>query len=192
MGKRILDVVGSGLGLIILIPVLLLIAIAIKLDSRGPVFFRQERMGHGFRPFRIVKFRTMVIDASGPLITAQGDERVTGTGRFLRRWKLDELPQLWNVFTGDMSLVGPRPEVRKYVEMFPDDYREVLKVRPGITDPASIAYRREDQLLADTDDPESKYLSEILPAKIAMAKEYVKTQSCWGDLKLIFRTIAHV
>lgn len=191
MGKRAFDFLSALLGLLILSPLLLIIAIAIKLTSRGPVFFRQERIGLNFRPFQIVKFRTMYEGLDGPLITARSDRRVTWVGRILRRIKFDELPQLWNVLKGDMSLVGPRPEVVKYVERFRDDYTEILSVRPGITDPASIAYRREDVLLAASDNPETKYVTEILPKKIAMSKEYVRTRSFAGDFILIVRTIAH-
>jgi len=191
MGKRAFDFVCAFLGLLILSPLLLVIAIAIKLTSRGPVFFQQERVGKNFRPFRIVKFRTMHEGLDGPLITASSDRRVTEVGRILRRIKLDELPQLWNVLKGEMSLVGPRPEVAKYVEQFRDDYDEILLVRPGITDPASIAYRREDVMLASSNDPETKYVTEILPRKIAMSKEYVRTRTFFGDFVLIVRTIVH-
>jgi lipopolysaccharide/colanic/teichoic acid biosynthesis glycosyltransferase len=192
MGKRIFDFASALLGLIIVSPLLVIIAIAVKLSSPGPVFFRQTRVGLGFQPFRIVKFRTMREKMDGPLITARGDRRVTGVGRMLRLTKLDELPQLWNVLAGDMSLVGPRPEIPEYVEKFRRDYEEILTVRPGITDPASIEFRREENLLAQSDDPEAKYLSAILPRKLAMAREYVKTRTFLGDLILIFRTIAHV
>ncbi len=191
MGKRAFDFLCALLGLLILSPLLLVIAIAIKLSSHGPVFFQQERIGKDFQPFRIVKFRTMHEGLDGPLITSSIDQRVTGVGRLLRRTKLDELPQLWNVLKGDMSLVGPRPEVAKYVARFRKDYQEILSQRPGITDPASIAFRREDVMLATSDDPETKYVTEILPRKIAMSKEYVRTRSFLGDVVLIIRTIVH-
>lgn len=192
MGKRIFDFISALLGLIVVSPLLVFIAIAVKLSSTGPVFFRQTRVGRNFHPFRIVKFRTMHEGMDGPRITARGDHRVTAVGRLLRRTKFDELPQLWNVLVGDMSLVGPRPEIPEYVEQFRGDYEEILKVRPGITDPASIEFRREEILLAQADNPEAKYLSVILPKKLEMAREYVKTRTFFGDLILIFRTISHV
>lgn len=192
MGKRLFDLVCATAGLIIASPLLALIALAVVGTSRGPVFFRQERIGRGFAPFRIVKFRTMFEGIDGPLVTSRGDRRVTPVGRLLRRTKLDELPQLWNVVCGDMSLVGPRPEVRRYVEMFRADYEVILQARPGITDPASLKFRREELLLAAASDPEAKYVTEILPQKIAMAKEYVRTRSFAGDLVLILRTVAHL
>lgn len=192
MGKRLFDLVCATAGLIIASPLLALIALAVVGTSRGPVFFRQERIGRGFAPFRIVKFRTMFEGIDGPLVTSRGDRRVTPVGRLLRRTKLDELPQLWNVVCGDMSLVGPRPEVRRYVEMFRADYAVILQARPGITDPASLKFRREELLLAAASDPEAKYVTEILPQKIAMAKEYVRTRSFAGDLVLILRTVAHL
>jgi lipopolysaccharide/colanic/teichoic acid biosynthesis glycosyltransferase len=192
MGKRLFDLVCAAAGLIIASPLLALIALAVVGTSRGPVFFRQERIGRGFAPFRIVKFRTMFEGIDGPLVTSRGDRRVTPVGRLLRRTKLDELPQLWNVVCGDMSLVGPRPEVRRYVEMFRADYEVILRARPGITDPASLKFRREELLLAAASDPEAKYVTEILPQKIAMAKEYVRTRSFAGDLVLILRTVAHL
>lgn len=192
MGKRLFDLVCAAAGLIVASPLLVLIALAVVGTSRGPVFFRQERIGRGFAPFRIVKFRTMYEGIDGPLVTSRGDRRVTPVGRFLRRTKLDELPQLWNVVCGDMSLVGPRPEVRRYAEMFRADYELILQARPGITDPASLKFRREELLLATASDPEAKYVSEILPQKIALAKEYVRTRSFAGDLVLILRTVAHL
>lgn len=192
MGKRAFDFVSALLGLVIVSPLLAIIAIAVKTSSAGPVFFRQTRVGRNFRLFRIVKFRTMHEGMDGPLITARGDKRVTSVGRILRRTKFDELPQLWNVLIGDMSLVGPRPEIPEYVERFREDYEEILNVRPGITDPASIEFRREEILLAQSDNPETKYLSVILPKKLAMAREYVKTRTFFGDMVLILRTIAHV
>lgn len=192
--KRCIDIVVSGVGLILFSPLLVLAALAVKLSSRGPVFFRQERIGRDFKPFRIFKFRTMVTDAPklGAQITAGADPRITRVGRFLRKSKIDELPQLLNVFKGDMSLVGPRPEVPKYVEMFPDDYREILRVRPGITDPASIKYRDESAILGQADDPERVYVERILPDKIAIARSYVATQSLLGDVAIICRTLAAI
>ena len=191
MGKRIFDFLCALLGLLIVSPLLFVIALAVKFTSRGPVFFRQPRIGRDFVPFQIVKFRTMHEGLDGPLITASSDRRVTTVGRLLRRAKLDELPQLWNVLKGEMSLVGPRPEVAKYVDQFRTDYEEIQSVRPGITDPASIAFRREDEMLAMTAAPEEKYVNEILPKKIAMCKEYVQTRTLLGDFILIVRTIVH-
>jgi lipopolysaccharide/colanic/teichoic acid biosynthesis glycosyltransferase len=175
-------------------PFLLVIAVAVKCSSRGPVLFKQERVGRGFHPFRIYKFRTMVVDAPklGLQITAGEDPRITRVGRFLRKWKLDELPQLFNVVKGDMSLVGPRPEVPRYVEMFREDYACVLSVRPGITDPASLKYRDEAAVLAASADPEETYVREILPEKISLAKQYVAEASLRGDIALIWQTIWHV
>lgn len=192
MGKRIFDVVAASLGLVIVSPLLLIIAIAVKLSSPGPVFFRQERIGLGFQPFRIIKFRTMKEGLAGPRITARGDARITAVGRALRWTKADELPQLWNVVKGEMSLVGPRPEIPEYVERFREDYAEILNVRPGITDEASIIFRREEALLAGAGDPESRYLADILPKKIAIAKVYVRRHNLASDIVIILRTLTHV
>jgi len=189
--KRILDITLALAGLLLLLPVWILVAILIKLSDRGPVVFRQERIGKGFRPFTLYKFRSMVVDAPrlGPQITAADDPRVTGIGRILRKTKIDELPQLFNVLKGDMSLVGPRPEVRKYVDLFRSDYEEVLTVRPGITDIASITYRDESPLLEKAKDPDDEYRHVILPEKLRLAKEYVRRASVGYDLKLIFTTL---
>jgi lipopolysaccharide/colanic/teichoic acid biosynthesis glycosyltransferase len=189
--KRLFDIVVSSLGLVLLSPLMTGAALLIKLDSKGPIFFRQERMGKGFRAFYIFKFRTMVQDAphkGGPL-TAGDDPRVTRVGQFLRKAKIDELPQLINVLKGEMSLVGPRPEVRPYVELFPKDYEEILKVRPGITDLASLKYRDEAATLERAENPEDEYLRRVLPDKIRLAKEYINKASFSFDLKLILRTI---
>ena len=194
MIKRIIDVAGSALGLLLSTPFLLIAAAAIKLTSPGPVLFSQERVGRGFRPFRILKLRTMR-ERGGqailpdPQITSGGDARVTPVGRILRKLKIDELPQLVNVLRGDMSLVGPRPEVPRYVEMFRADYEEVLRVRPGLTDLASIKYRHEEDILAAAPDPEQAYVTTVLPDKIALAKEYVRTRSILGDLRIMARTL---
>ncbi|HEY2148427.1 MAG TPA: sugar transferase [Pirellulales bacterium] len=192
--KRLFDLFVSLFGIVLLSPLLLLIAIAVKCTSQGPAFFLQERVGRGFRRFKIYKFRTMVVDAPklGPEITAGEDPRITGVGRFLRKWKLDELPQLVNVLKGEMSFVGPRPEVPRYVDMFREDYACVLSVRPGITDPASLKYRDEAAILAESADPENTYVHEILPEKILLAKEYVAQASLRGDIALIWKTIRHV
>ncbi len=192
--KRTFDLLGAGLGLLILSPVFLLIAILVKCTSRGPVFFRHERMGRGFRPFGVLKFRTMVQDApklGGP-ITVGNDPRVTRFGRLLRATKLDELPQLLNVLRGEMSLVGPRPEVRQYVEMFRPDYEVILQARPGITDLASIEYRDEETILAQAADPAREYVERVLPEKIRLAKEYVQRQSLPLDIHIIVGTVARL
>jgi lipopolysaccharide/colanic/teichoic acid biosynthesis glycosyltransferase len=191
VSKRAFDVVTALLGLIILSPLLLLVALLIKLDSPGPVFFRQERMGKGFRSFRIYKFRTMVHDAphKGGPITFGADPRITQLGRILRKTKIDELPQLINVLRGEMSVVGPRPEVRPYVELFRADYEEILKVLPGITDFASVKYRDETEVLGRFEDPTAAYVGHVLPEKINLAKEYVRRSSLFLDISLIFKTL---
>lgn len=191
MIKRLFDVVVAATGLLILLPIFVVVAILTRLDSPGPTFFRQERMGRGFRPFAIYKFRTMVKDAplKGGPITFGGDPRVTRLGRLLRKSKVDELPQLVNVLKGDMSLVGPRPEVRRYVELFRTDYEEILRIRPGITDLASVRYRAEAEILGKTANPEEEYVQRILPEKIRLAKEYIERSSFSFDLHLIARTL---
>jgi lipopolysaccharide/colanic/teichoic acid biosynthesis glycosyltransferase len=189
--KRTFDLVGALVGLIVLSPLLVLIALLIKLTSPGPVLYRQERVGRGFRRFKICKFRTMVPHADrigGPLTVGQ-DRRITPIGWWLRRTKLDELPQLLNVLIGDMSFVGPRPEVPKYVDMFREDYRELLTLRPGITDLASLKYRHESELLQQAADPELAYVQQILPDKIRLGKEYLQRQSLLLDLTLIAKTV---
>ncbi len=191
MLKRSFDIAVAGIGLLLLSWLLLPVAILVRVTSVGPIFFRQERMGRAFRPFYIYKFRSMVEDApkKGSLVTFGADPRITPVGRFLRATKIDELPQLFNVLIGDMSLVGPRPEVRKYVEMFRTDYEEVLRVRPGITDPASIKFRHEADILGAAADPEREYVERILPEKIRLAKDYVRQSSFWYDTTLIFKTV---
>lgn len=192
MIKRIFDFCVSGVGLLVLSTVLLLIAILIRLDSRGPVFFRQERVGQFGRVFRIHKFRTMVVDAEarGMQITVGADPRVTRVGTVLRRYKLDELPQLIDVLFGQMSLVGPRPEVPRYVACYPQDVKElVLSVRPGITDRASIEFRNENEILDRAVDPHRAYIEEVLPIKLGYYVDYVKNRSLMGDVKIIFSTL---
>ena len=188
--KRAFDLAASGIGLLLLSPLLLALAVWIRLDSPGPVFFRQERIGLRGRPFRIYKFRSMRVDHSGPQITVGADDRITRSGHIIRAYKLDELPQLLNVFLGDMSLVGPRPEVPRYVALYPVDVRaEVLSVRPGITDLASVQYRSESTLLAQSADPERTYNDTILPAKLALCRQYVRERSLGLDLKIIGMTL---
>lgn len=192
MIKRLFDVLASGLGLLVLAPVLLVIALAVKLDSAGPVLFRQERVGRLGRTFRIHKFRTMVTDAEsrGLQITTGADARVTRVGGVLRKYKLDELPQLMDVFVGHMSLVGPRPEVPRYVACYPPQVRDVvLSVRPGMTDWASIRFRDENTILGQSADPLSAYINEVLPIKIGYYTEYVRSRTFWGDLRIIFATL---
>jgi lipopolysaccharide/colanic/teichoic acid biosynthesis glycosyltransferase len=192
MRKRLFDVLVSAAGLVLLSPLLVGIALWIKLDSRGPVFFRQQRVGRFGAPFHIHKFRSMREDAplAGPQITVGADPRITRAGHFLRRTKLDELPQLLDVLAGTMSLVGPRPEVPRYVAMYPPAVRDkVLSVRPGITDPASIEYRDESTLLARAADPERVYIEQVMPAKLRYAAEYVDRMSLLNDLRLIGATL---
>ena len=191
MLKRFFDMTVAAVGLLLLSPLLVVVALLVRLTSRGPVFFRQERMGRAFRPFGIYKFRSMVQDApkKGSLVTFGADPRITRVGHFLRAAKIDELPQLINVLMGDMSLVGPRPEVRKYAEMFREDFAEILRVRPGITDPASIKYRNEAEILGRSENPEKEYIEQVLPEKIRLAKEYAQNPSLWLDFVIILKTI---
>ena len=188
--KRIFDIVASGLGLIVLSPLFLVLAIWIKLDSKGPVFYRQVRVGYKNKDFRIFKFRSMRVGADkGSLVTIGGhDPRVTRSGYFIRKFKFDELPQLINVFLGDMSLVGPRPEVRHYVDYWTAGQMHVLDVRPGITDPASIKFRNENELMEKAEDPEKYYIEVIMQEKIKLYLEYVEKHSFFYDLGLIFKT----
>lgn len=189
--KRIFDFTVSSIGIIIISPILLVISILIKLDSKGPILFKQIRVGKNGKPFKIFKFRTMVVDAEkkGMQITVGRDSRITKSGHVLRKTKLDELPQLFNVLTGEMSFVGPRPEVPRYVEMYDENQKSILKVRPGITDLASIKYRNENDLLAKSLDPEATYINEIMPKKIELNIEYLKNMSVLYDIKLIIRTV---
>lgn len=188
--KRLFDIVASGLGLVVLSPLFLILAIWIKLDSKGPVFYRQVRVGRHNQDFRIFKFRSMRVGADkGSLVTIGGhDPRITRSGYFIRKFKLDELPQLINVFVGDMSLVGPRPEVRHYVDYWTLEQMRVLDVRPGITDPASIKFRNENELMEKAEDPEKYYIEVIMQEKIKLYLEYVDKHSFWGDIGLIFKT----
>jgi len=191
MGKRAMDLLFAVLGLVLFAPLMLALAIAIKLDSPGPVFFRQERVGRGGRVFRIHKFRTMVQRPSDGLqLTVGHDARITRVGQWIRGRRFDEIPQLIDVFVGDMSIVGPRPEVPRYVALYPAQVREkVLSVRPGITDPAALAFRDEAELLAKASDPEREYVEAIMPRKLQHAVAYVERASVWTDLLLIGRTL---
>lgn len=188
--KRLFDLVASGCGLIVLSPLFFIVAILIKSDSRGPVFYRQVRVGLHGKDFRIFKFRTMRVGSDkGSLVTIGGrDPRVTGIGYYLRKFKIDELPQLINVFIGDMSLVGPRPEVRHYVDYWTPEQMHVLDVRPGITDPASIRFRNENELMEKASDPEEYYINVIMQEKIRLYLEYVADHSFLRDIGIIFKT----
>lgn len=192
--KRLFDIIASGVGLIVLSPLFLLLAIWIKLDSKGPVFYRQVRVGRNNKDFRIFKFRSMQVGADkGSLVTVGGhDPRITRSGYFIRKFKLDELPQLVNVFVGDMSLVGPRPEVRHYVNYWTPKQMHVLDVRPGITDPASIKFRNENELMEQAEDPENYYIEVIMQEKLKIYLEYVNHHSFWGDIGLIFKTFCAI
>lgn len=192
--KRVFDIVASGLGLVVLCPLFAVLAVWIKCDSKGPVFYRQVRVGRGNKDFRIYKFRSMRqgADKKGLITVGGHDPRVTRSGYYIRKYKLDEFPQLINVFVGDMSLVGPRPEVRKYVDMYTPEQMRVLDVRPGITSLASLRYRNENELLAQADDPDRCYVEKVMPDKIAIDLEYVANAGLWTDIKLIFATIAAI
>lgn len=192
--KRLFDIIASGLGLIVLSPLFVILAIWIKTDSKGPVFYRQTRVGRGNKDFQLYKFRSMRPDSDKlGLITVGGrDPRVTRSGYYIRKYKLDEFPQLINVFIGDMSLVGPRPEVRKYVDMYTPEQMRVLSVRPGITSLASIRYRNENDILAAADDPDRCYIEQVMPDKLAIDLEYVDRATLWNDIKLIFSTFREI
>lgn len=192
--KRLFDITASGLGLLVLSPLFLILAVWIKLDSPGPVFYRQVRVGRGNKDFRLFKFRSMRVgsDKKGLITVGGHDPRVTRSGYWIRKYKLDELPQLINVFIGDMSLVGPRPEVRKYVDLYAPEQLHVLDVRPGITDMASIRYRNENELLEQAADPEQYYRDVVMQDKLRINLEYVADHSFIKDLKIIFMTFKAV
>jgi len=192
LAKRVFDILFSSLGLVLLFPVFIGISALIVIDTKGPIFFRQERVGRHLCNFKIHKFRTMIVNASdfGPSITIDLDPRVTRVGKILRKYKLDELPQLIDVLLGDMSLVGPRPEVPKYVDAYSDaDKKIIFSVKPGITDKASIEFRNENELIANSSDVESVYLEKILPIKLVYYRDYVETHSLWLDIKIILKTV---
>jgi lipopolysaccharide/colanic/teichoic acid biosynthesis glycosyltransferase len=190
--KRTFDVCCSALGLTVLSPVLLVVSAVVGSTSPGGVFFRQERIGRGGEPFTIYKFRSMRKDNAGLKITTGQDARVTPVGKFLRKSKIDELPQLWNVLKGDMSFVGPRPEVREYTDLYNEEQRQIFLVRPGITDLASIEFRNENDLLTDSEDPNKTYIEEIMPRKIDLGLTYIEHLSPIYDIKLILRTLVTV
>jgi lipopolysaccharide/colanic/teichoic acid biosynthesis glycosyltransferase len=191
--KRALDVLGAAVGLVACSPVLLTAAVAVRVSSPGPIIFMQERVGRGGKIFKIRKFRTMRNDTVGASVTAGQDPRITRVGRWLRSTKIDELPQLWNVLRGDMSLVGPRPEVPQYVELWPTKARTmILSVRPGITDPASIEFRREAEELGRVADPERHYVEAVLPRKVELYCSYVRSRTLRGDLAILLQTLRSV
>ncbi len=192
--KRAFDLTCAALGLAVLSPVLLVVALLVRLSSPGPVLFRQERVGLGGETFEILKFRTMYVGAErrGPQLTIGADPRVTPVGEVLRAWKLDELPQLINVVRGEMSLVGPRPEVPRYVALYTPAQRRVLSVRPGITDPASVAFRSESELMAQHEDPEELYVETIMPEKLRLNLEYLEGRTLLSDVGVILGTLLAV
>ncbi len=190
--RRLADIVVSAIVLVLLSPLLFVLAALVRLSSPGPILFRQERVGLGGKPFRLLKFRSMRVGGGGPEVTAGGDSRITPIGAFMRQWKLDELPQFANVLLGDMTLVGPRPEVPKYVQHYTPEQMLVLSVKPGITGRTQLEYRHEERLLAGHDDVERVYLTEIMPAKLALDLEYVRTRTLLGDLALLVRTGAAI
>lgn len=190
--KRAFDIVCAALGLLVLSPVLLMCALLVGLTSPGGVLFRQERMGRDGVPFTIYKFRSMRKDNAGLKISTSSDSRITPVGRILRKTKLDELPQLWNVLKGDMSFVGPRPEVREYTDLYTDEQRQVLLLRPGITGLASIRYRNENDLLSASTDPNRTYIEEVMPAKLALDLEYIPRACVSYDVRLILETLVTV
>lgn len=192
--KRIFDLFFTLIGLPFLLPFLAVIALMIKLEDGGPVFFIQRRIGYKGKPFYMWKFRTMVIDAEkkGSLITVGNDPRITRVGYFLRKYKLDEFPQLLNVLKGEMSLVGPRPEVEKYVMLYNSEQRKVLDIIPGMTDPASIKYVNENEILAQAKDPEKIYIEKVMPEKIKLNLEYAEKATCWSDFLIIIKTFFRI
>lgn len=194
MVKRGFDILMALIGLILLSPFFLLIALSIAVDSRGGVFYKQERIGKNRKPFKLLKFRSMGVgaDKKGLLTVGFNDNRVTRVGRFIRRYKLDELPQLLNILCGNMSFVGPRPEVRKYVDQYSEEQLKVLQVRPGLTDYASLEYFNENELLSKSPNPEETYVKEVMPAKLNLNFKYIENQGFFTDLNLIFRTIGRV
>jgi lipopolysaccharide/colanic/teichoic acid biosynthesis glycosyltransferase len=194
MIKRSFDIIFSFLGLVILLPLFIFISIYILIDDSFPIFYLQERIGLNSKPFKLFKFRSMYKDAAskGLLTVGNRDSRITKIGYFIRKYKIDELPQLFNVLIGDMSLVGPRPEVKKYIDLYNEEQKKVLSVKPGISDYASIAYSNENEILAKSNDPEKTYIQEVMPHKLALNLKYIQEQSFWVDLKIIFNTIKKI
>lgn len=191
MIKRLFDIIFSALGILVLLPFFLIIAIIIVADSKGGIFYLQERVGKNESTFKLFKFRSMYTesDKKGLLTVGARDNRITKVGYFLRKTKIDELPQLFNVLIGNMSMVGPRPEVRKFVNLYNSEQKKVLSIRPGITDYASIAYRNENELLAQSDNPEKTYIEKIMPDKLQLNLKYIAEQNLWTDIKIILKTI---
>jgi lipopolysaccharide/colanic/teichoic acid biosynthesis glycosyltransferase len=194
MAKRIFDIVFSFIGLLVLLPLFLLISIAVAFDSKGGVFYGQRRVGKGRKEFKLFKFRTMYTDSDkrGLLTVGERDPRVTRVGYYLRKYKFDELPQLLNVCIGDMSLVGPRPEVKKYVDLYNQEQLKVLSVKPGITDYASIEFSNENEILAKVSDPEAVYINQVMPAKLQLNLKYIGEAGLITDLKLILKTFGKI
>jgi lipopolysaccharide/colanic/teichoic acid biosynthesis glycosyltransferase len=192
--KRSFDIVFSLIGLILLMPLFFVVAVLIKLSSSGPIFYLQMRVGLNGNDFKLYKFRTMMVDADkqGLLTVGGRDPRVTSIGYYLRKFKIDELPQLMNVLFGSMSFVGPRPEVRKYVDMYTEEQKNVLSIKPGITDYASLEYFNENDLLSRSENPEQVYIQEVLPAKLKLNLKYMREAGFFTDLKIIFRTLARI
>ena len=188
-GKRLFDIILSIIGLILLSPLFIIISILIKLDSKGNIFYTQERITKDFKSFKLFKFRSMVFNSTGLSITSKDDNRITKIGKFIRKTKIDELPQLLNVLIGDMSLVGPRPEVAKYVEIKKDDYQKVLSVKAGITDNSAIEFRDEEKILSQYDNKEKAYIDIILPQKIELYNQYIENISLKNDIILILKTL---
>jgi len=189
-----LDIIVSLISIILLLPIFVVIAILIKLDTKGPIFYIQQRVGRDFKKFGLYKFRTMVANADkiGPLVTKDRDPRITRVGYYLRKWKLDELPQFFNVLKGDMSLVGPRPEVERYIDLFRDEYKVILSIKPGITDYATIHFRDEEDIIAQFEDVEKGYTEIVLPKKIELYKKYIEEISLMTDIKILFLTFLKV
>jgi len=192
--KRLFDLFFTLLGLPFLLPLFFIIGLLIKLEDGGSIFFIQKRIGYKGKSFLMWKFRTMIVDAEkkGTLITIGKDPRITRVGYCLRKFKLDELPQLFNVLKGEMSLVGPRPEVEKYVMLYTPEQRQVLNLIPGMTDPASIKYVNENEILAQAEDPERVYIEKVMPEKIKLNLEYAKTASCWRDFLVVIKTVLRI
>ena len=194
IGKRVFDFIASLFGLIVLLPIFIIISIWIKLSSEGPIFYIQKRVGKDFKEFNLYKFRSMAVDADkkGLLITSGDDPRITKVGKLIRKYKVDELPQLFNVLKGDMSLVGPRPEVKKYVDLNIEEYKKVLSIKPGITDNAAIEFRDEESIMQQYNDKEKGYIEEVLPAKIELYLDYINNISFANDIKLILKTFGAI
>ena len=194
MLKRLFDIVLSFISLILLLPVFIVFSIWIMLDSKGAACYRQIRVGRNNRDFKLLKFRTMFVDSDkyGLLTVGEGDKRITRAGRFLRKYKLDEFPQLWNILKGQMSFIGPRPEVRKYVDLYTPEQLKVLEVRPGLTDYASMEFMEENKLLGESDDPEKTYREVVMPAKLALNLKYIREQNLGTDIKILIKTVRYI